>query len=132
MKNSGYIKIVLMFITLLILCCITTTVKAQTDYEGSYIFNAITQGQEWDAPDFIALSKYDGDQITVYRQRTNSFGQTDNWVAVSSGVFERGWGQPGYNDKNKGERITFLSANKFTYLNTWKGIKATYIRGTLK
>lgn len=132
MKNFNFLNLILIIFLSFVSTGIYTHAVSQTDYEGQYIFNAITKGMEYDAPDLIGLSKYDGDQITVYRQRTNRFGQTDNWKAVSPGVFEIGWDQPGYNDKNNGERITFLSANKFTYLNTWKGIKATYVRGTLK
>jgi len=128
MKNLNLLKIALLAAVLILLNGVNTTAVCQDDYEGQFEFKSITQGYEYNAPDFIALSKYDGDKATVYRQRTNRFGMTSEMYYVSTGVFEYGFGHHGSSDKTKGERITFLSLNKLVYVNTHNGVKAIYSR----
>ncbi|MCX6163087.1 MAG: hypothetical protein NTV87_17340 [Ignavibacteriae bacterium] len=128
MKNFKLFKVGLLALLLIFLSGIITTAVCQDDYEGTFLFNSITKGYEYDAPDQISLSKYDGDQATIYRKKKNRFGYTNDFDHVSTGVFEIGFGLRGYYSKTLGERITFLSYNKLTYLNTQTGVKATYVR----
>ena len=128
MKNFILLKVVLLAGVFIFLSGINTTAVCQDDYEGQFVFKSVTKGFEYNAPDFIALSKYDGDKATVYRQRTGRFGMTSDMYHVSTGVFEYGFGHHGSTNKTKGERITFLSLNKLVYENTHTGVKAIYAR----
>ena len=128
MKNFKLLKVGLLAVIFIFLSGINTTGICQDDYEGQFVFKSITKGYEYNAPDLIGFSSYDGDQVTVYRQRTNSFGRTNDFIKVSSDVFELGFSQKGNYDKTQGERITFLSSNKITYYNTQTGVKAVYVR----
>ena len=127
MKNLNLLKIALLAGVLVLLSGISSTAFCQDDYEGQFEFRSITKGYEYNAPDFIALSKYDGEKATVYRQRTHRFGMTSDMYHVSTGVFEYGFGHHGSSLKT-GERITFLSLNKLVYENTHNGTKAIYTR----
>lgn len=127
MKNLILLKLILFAGVFIFLIGLNTTAFCQDDYEGQFVFQSVTKGYEYNAPDFIGVSKYDGDKATVYRQRTGQWGMTTEMVQVSPGVFEYGFGREGF-DKTKGERVTFLSLNKLVFESTFRGVKAIYIR----
>jgi hypothetical protein len=131
MIKSKFFVTVFLASLVLLLTGVFQTASSQTDYyEGGYTFYEVTKGNANDAPDYISLKGYDGDQITVACTKHGQWGHTNIFEVASQGVFEKGFGRPGYEgvDKSLGIRITFLNADKFTYYDMFKGVKATYVR----